>query len=167
MFPEPTELVDSPNANHAPSQLEEVEIIEEGTDDQVTDEGQASNDTDNLVEVDPHWNDNHVSVTAESLTSSSQEDAPKKSYASIVSSQTKKGTTIVYVPADTAKVVPAKTEKQPLNPTAEATGSESSAPITSDNAPESKDAQDEGILFSLGFAYLCERTSTTNLDIYD
>ncbi|KAL8475827.1 hypothetical protein ACS0TY_028476 [Phlomoides rotata] len=139
--PEPAQVVDSPVANHAPSEVEEVEIVEEGTDGQVIDEGQASNDEDNQVESEPHLNENHVSTVAESA-SSPQEDTPKKSYASIVSSQTKKGPTKIYVPANTAKVVP-KFVKQPLSSSAEVLGSESSAPAAPDNAPDRKDAQDE------------------------
>lgn len=140
-------MVDSPPANHGPSEVEEVEIVDEETDGQVIDEGQASNDADSLVESDPHINENHVSAVAESA-SSPQEDTPKKSYASIVSSQTKKGPTKIYVPANTAKVVP-KTEKQPIKSSAEVPGSESSAPTEPDNAPDSKDPQDEGILAAI------------------
>ncbi|KAL8471559.1 hypothetical protein ACS0TY_028987 [Phlomoides rotata] len=124
--PEPVQVVDFPIANHAPFEEEEVEIVEEGTDGQVIDEGQASNDADNQVESEPHLNENHVSTVAESA-SSPQEGTPKKSYASIVGSQTKKGSTKIYVPANTAKVP----------------DSESSAPAAPDNAPDRKDAQDE------------------------
>ncbi|KAL8554319.1 hypothetical protein ACS0TY_002488 [Phlomoides rotata] len=139
--PEPVQVVDFPVANHAPSEEEKVEIVEEGTDGQVIDEGQTSNDADNQVESEPHLNENHVSTVAESA-SSPQEDTPKKSYASIVGSHTKKGLTKIYVPANTAKVVP-KFVKQPLSSSTEVPDSESSALAAPDNAPDRKDAQDE------------------------
>ncbi|PIN14536.1 Alternative splicing factor SRp20/9G8 (RRM superfamily) [Handroanthus impetiginosus] len=140
---EPAQAIDSPDVNHVTSQVEEVENIEEKINDQVTDERQPSNDTDILVEGESHLIDNHEATVAESLASSSQEDAPKKSYASIVSSQTKKGPTKVYVPANTAKGAPAKTEEQPLNPDAEVGVFDATPPGEPDNAPESKDAQEE------------------------
>lgn len=156
LFPEPAKVVDSPSTNHASSIVHEVEIIEEVVDDEVINEGhegQAVHDTDKMAEADPHVNENHVSVASESLPCSPQENAPKKSYASIVSSQTKKGPMKVYVPTNTAKVVLAKIEKQPVN-TAEHPAPESSSPIAPDNASESKDAQEEGILFKLVFSEL-------------
>ncbi|XP_057769718.1 nuclear transport factor 2-like isoform X2 [Salvia miltiorrhiza] len=140
--PGPAKVVDSPSTNHASSIVNEVEIIEGIVDDEVINEGQAVNDTDKLAEADPQVNENDVSVAVESLPCSPQEDGPKKSYASIVSSQTKKGPIKVYVPTNTAKVVSAKTEKQPVN-TAEHPAPESSSPIAPDNASESRDTQDE------------------------
>ncbi|KAL8541229.1 hypothetical protein ACS0TY_002471 [Phlomoides rotata] len=145
--PEPVQVVDFPVANHAPSEEEKVEIVDEGTDGQVIDEGQASNDADNQVESEPHLNENHVSTVAESA-SSPQEDTPKKSYASIVDSHTKKGPTKIYVPANTAKVVP-KFVKQPLSSSTEVPDSESSALAAPDNALDRKDAQDEGTLAAI------------------
>lgn len=141
-------MAHSPSTNHASSQVHEVETIEGVIDDQVVDEGQAINDSDKLGEADPYLNENHVSITEESLpTSSQEEDAPKKSYASILSSLTKKNPTKVYVPTNTVKVSPAKIVKQPVND-AEPPTPESSSPIVLDIAPEIKDTQDEGILFS-------------------
>ncbi|KAJ8546233.1 hypothetical protein K7X08_018816 [Anisodus acutangulus] len=65
-----------------------------------------------VVGAESHINENHASVNAQPATSVAQEDAPKKSYASIVSSQTKKGPTKIYVPAS-SRMAPAKAEKQP------------------------------------------------------
>lgn len=146
LVPEPVQVVDSSYANHATSQVEEIEIIEDKIGDKGTDEREVSDDTDFLLEAESLSNENHVSVVAEAVTSSSQDDAPKKSYASILSSLTKKGPTKVYLPANTAKV-PAKTEKQPLNQDAEASVPEPSVPVAPNNAPESKDAPDEGTFF--------------------
>ncbi|EYU44203.1 hypothetical protein MIMGU_mgv1a010963mg [Erythranthe guttata] len=135
--PEPLRVVDSPIVNHATPQLEEVEVIEEKIDEQGTDEIEVSDDKDVLVEAESHSNENH-------------DDTPKKSYASILSSLTKKSPTKVYVPAKTAKV-PVKTEKQQRQPAAEESVIESSVPVAPNNAPESKDAQDEGIFPAVSF----------------
>ncbi|KAL0343796.1 UNVERIFIED_CONTAM: Nuclear transport factor 2 [Sesamum angustifolium] len=141
--PEPAQVVDPPHANDATSTAEEVETNEKKTGDQVIDERQASSDRDILVEAESHLNENHESAVAESDPSASQEDVPKKSYASIVSSQAKKGPTKVYVPASPAKGTSAKTESQPVNPSTETSDSEAAAPVPPDNAQESEDAEDE------------------------
>ncbi|KAK4490747.1 hypothetical protein RD792_001452 [Penstemon davidsonii] len=141
--PEPAQVVDPLNATLP---MEDVETIEDKANDQVIDETQVSDDRDIVVEAEPHLNENHLSNIAESVPSSSLEDTPKKSYASIVSSQTKKGPTRIYVPANTAKVpkgASAKTEKPSVNSAGKASGSEASALAAPVNAPESKDAQEE------------------------
>ncbi|XP_028090404.1 putative G3BP-like protein isoform X4 [Camellia sinensis] len=84
----------------------------------------------------------------ESASSTAQEDTPKKSYASIVSSQTKKGgsgTIKVYVPANTSRVAHTKTVKQTLGSVAHAPMPEASSPSASGsvNALESGNAQEE------------------------
>lgn len=135
------------------------EVINEVVvDDEVVNggyDGNAVNDTDEMAEADPRVNENRVLEAAESLPCSPQEDAPKKSYASIVSSQTKKGPIKVYVPTNTSKVVLPKIEKQPVN-TAEHPSPESSSPAAPTNALESRDTQDEGTLFYLVFFILDE-----------
>ncbi|GFP79765.1 ras GTPase-activating protein-binding protein 1 [Phtheirospermum japonicum] len=140
--PEPAQVGDSPNVDQVISQVDEIEKIEEKTGDQVIEERQADDHMDILVESESHL-ENHESVVADSVTSSSQEDAPKKSYASIVSLQTKKGPIKVYVPTNTAKPAQAKTEKQALKPAADGSRPESSTRVAPDDAPESKDVQDE------------------------
>ncbi|GER45299.1 nuclear transport factor 2 family protein [Striga asiatica] len=142
--PEPTQVADSPKANHATSQVEEADIIEEKISDEVIEERQVGdNHTDVLIEADSHINENHVIEVADAVTSSSQEDTPKKSYASIVSSATKKGPTKIYVPTNTAKLAQAKAEKQPLNPAAGESLPESTSHVVPDDVQESKDVQDE------------------------
>ncbi|KAL0461574.1 UNVERIFIED_CONTAM: Nuclear transport factor 2 [Sesamum latifolium] len=113
--PEPAQVVDPPKPDHATSDVQEFETIEEKDNNQVIDERPASQDRDIVVEAGSHLNENHESVAAESASSASQEDAPKKSYASI----------------------------QSVNPAAEASGSEASAHRAPVVAPESNDAQDE------------------------
>lgn len=141
---EPPQVVEPPNVDHEPPHTDEIEAVEEKLDDQVPDEIPASDDREIVVEAEPTINENHISTVVESVTSSSPEEAPKKSYASIVSSQTKKGPTKIYVPANTAKVTPAKIEKPSVNSAKETSASEASVPSEPINAPESKDLPDEG-----------------------
>ncbi|KAK6152626.1 hypothetical protein DH2020_012265 [Rehmannia glutinosa] len=141
--PEPAQVVDPPKPDHATSHFEETETIEDKDNYQVIDERPASHDRDIVVEAESHLNENHASVVEDSVTSASQEDAPKMSYASIVSSQTKKGPVKVYVPTGTARPASAKTEKQSVNPAAEVSGSEAPELLAPVNAPEINDAQDE------------------------
>ncbi|CAA0820294.1 Nuclear transport factor 2 (NTF2) family protein with RNA binding (RRM-RBD-RNP motifs) domain [Striga hermonthica] len=142
--PEPIQVADSPKANHETSQVEEADIIEEKISDEVIEDRQlGDNHTDVLIEADSHINENHVTEVADAVTSSSQEDTPKKSYASIVSSATKKGPTKIYVPTNTAKLAQAKAEKQPLNPAAGESLPELTSHVVPDDVPESKDVQDE------------------------
>ncbi|KAL3624068.1 hypothetical protein CASFOL_032884 [Castilleja foliolosa] len=136
--PEPAQVVVSPNLDQIISQVDEVEKSEEKTVDQVIEERQADNHMDILVESESH-HENHESVVEDSVTSPSEEDAPKKSYASIVTLQKKKGPIKVYVPTNAAKPAQAKTDKQALKPAAEGSRPESSTHV----APESKDIQGE------------------------
>ncbi|KAL2499866.1 Nuclear transport factor 2 (NTF2) family protein with RNA binding (RRM-RBD-RNP motif) domain [Abeliophyllum distichum] len=141
--PEPAQVLDPPSLNQATLHTEDVEIVEEKADDQVNDEMQVTNDVDIPVVGESQLDENHITTVEESATSSSQEDAPKKSYASILSSQSKKGPTKVYVPANTLRLAPTLTEKQSINSAAPASGPESSSPIASVNEPESHDTEDE------------------------
>ncbi|KAL2523026.1 Nuclear transport factor 2 (NTF2) family protein with RNA binding (RRM-RBD-RNP motif) domain [Forsythia ovata] len=141
--PEPAQVLDPPSLNLATSHTEDVENVEEKADDQVNDEMQVSNDVDIPVVGESHLDENHMTTVEESATSSSQEDAPKKSYASILSSQSKKGPTEVYVPANTLRVAPTLTEKQSINSAAPASGPESSSSTEPVNEPESHDTEDE------------------------
>ncbi|KAG6398393.1 hypothetical protein SASPL_139852 [Salvia splendens] len=168
---EPAEAVEPPRTNLASSVMPQVEInegvvdgevinegavdgevINEGVvdgevinevvvDDEVVNGGYDGNAINDTEMADPRVNENHVLEAAESLPCSPQEDAPKKSYASIVSSQTKKGPIKVYVPTNTSKVVLPKIETQPVN-TSEHPAPESPSPIAPTNASESRDTQD-------------------------
>lgn len=147
LCPEPAEVVDPPKPDNAMPHIEGnqgIDTIEERENDQVIDERPANHPRDIVVEAESHLHENHTAE--ESVASASQEDAPKKSYASIVSSQTKKGPTKVYVPSRTAKIASAKMEKKSINTAAESSGAESSQHHKPVNAPESDGAQDEGII---------------------
>ncbi|XP_075498713.1 nuclear transport factor 2-like [Primulina tabacum] len=139
--PEPVQVVDTPTSNNTASHEEEIGTVEEKTIGQEVDEKQISHDRDIVVEAKSHPDENHVSANAESDASAFEDDVPKKSYASIVSSQTKKGPTKVYVPANTARFI--KPEKQTVIPAAESLGPEASAPSAPIDTPEGKDDQDE------------------------
>lgn len=150
LFAEPCEEVYPLKPEHANSDPEEIGNIAEKDTDEVNDERPAIDNRDIVVEAESHLNENHASVAEESVTSPYQEDVPKKSYASILSSQTKKGPSKVYVPASSARVGPAKTEKQTADPATEALVSEASAPPRAPvNAPKSDDAPDEGQYFRI------------------
>ncbi|KAG8366960.1 hypothetical protein BUALT_Bualt16G0022600 [Buddleja alternifolia] len=141
-YPEPAQVADLPNTDHATFLEEEVEINDAKANDQATDERQDSHDRDIVIEAESHLDENHV--VAEPVTPASQEeDAPKKSYASIVSSQTKKGLTKVYVPANNTRVASPKTEKPSVDHAAEASGSVTSAVSEIVNPPESIVSEDE------------------------
>ncbi|XP_075480914.1 nuclear transport factor 2-like isoform X1 [Primulina tabacum] len=139
--PEPVQVVDLPTSNNTASHEKEIETVEEKPIVQEVDEKQTSHDRDIVIEAKSHPDENHISANAESDASAIEDDAPKKSYASIVSSQTKKGLTKVYVPANTARSV--KPEKQTVIPVTEPLDSEASAPSAPVDTPESKDDQDE------------------------
>ncbi|KAH6829689.1 hypothetical protein C2S53_016243 [Perilla frutescens var. hirtella] len=141
--PEPALVIDPPKLDNVTSHAEGTKPTEEKENDQVTIERPANHSRDIVVEAESRSTENHTSVADESITSASQEDAPKKSYASIVSSQTNKGHAKVYVPTTPARVASTKTEKQSFNPVAEASVSEASENRATVNAPESVDAQDE------------------------
>uniref|UniRef100_A0A5B7CAF6 Putative ras GTPase-activating protein-binding protein 2 n=1 Tax=Davidia involucrata TaxID=16924 RepID=A0A5B7CAF6_DAVIN len=147
--PEPPCVLDHPVLDPATSLVEEVQNVDEKAHDTLDNEKQLIiNEKEVVVESESRSNENHISVVTEPASSTAQEDAPKKSYASIVSSQTKKGSsgpTKVYVPANTSRVAPIKIDKQSLSSVAQTPGPEAwttTAP-SSINAPESGNAQDE------------------------
>ncbi|KAK3032567.1 hypothetical protein RJ639_036806 [Escallonia herrerae] len=141
--PEPSYVPDPPVTDPATSHIEENKKIDETTHEPLDDDSQLASEKVTM-DREPHSDENRVSAVTEPASPSAQEGTPKKSYASIVSSQTKKGNAgsiKIYVPANTSKVAPTKTEKQSQAPAPEA--SVTSAPSVID-APESSNFQDEG-----------------------
>ncbi|XP_059293860.1 nuclear transport factor 2-like [Lycium ferocissimum] len=137
--PEPVHLLDPPNHRQPSSHGEEIPIVEEVVHGSLEDERLVGDERETVVGAESHVNEKHTSENAEPATSVDQEDAPRKSYASIVSSQTKKGPTKIYVPANSRM---ASAKKQPVNSVAQAPAPESSVPTASSgNLPESKSAQ--------------------------
>ncbi|KAL1563168.1 nuclear transport factor 2-like isoform X1 [Salvia divinorum] len=137
--PEPAQVVDPPkeeNITHA----EGTKTVKVKDNDLVIDERVTSHPRDIVVEAESCSNENHA-LAEEPITSASQEAAPKKSYASIVSSKTK-GSAKVYVPT-TARVASTNTEQQSVIPAAEASVSEASENRATVNAPEIDGTRDE------------------------
>ncbi|PHU25428.1 hypothetical protein BC332_03760 [Capsicum chinense] len=124
--PEPNHVVDPSNFNQAGSYAEEAQHVEEKANDSLEDGRQVVDEREIVVEAESHFNEDQNPVNTESANSVAQEDAPKKSYASIVSSQTKKGPTKIYVPTNTFRMAPPKTVKQPVAAVAQTAASEAS-----------------------------------------
>lgn len=145
---EPAQVVDPPNLDQAGSYAEEVKNVEEEVHDSLEDGRQVGDEREIVVEAESHFNENQNHANTESENSVAQEDAPKKSYASIVSSQTKKGPTKIYVPTNTSRMAPAKAVKQPVAAVAQTPAIEASNPTAPNgtNVPETNDTEDEGII---------------------
>ncbi|XP_004232159.1 nuclear transport factor 2-like isoform X1 [Solanum lycopersicum] len=132
--PEPVHVLQPSNHRQPSSHAEDIKIVEEVVHGSLENEKVVGDEREIMVGAESH-------INAEPATSVSREDAPKKSYASIVSSQTKKGPAKIYVPSN-SRMAPAKTEKQPVKSVAQAPVPESSIHTASGgNASESKDAQ--------------------------
>ncbi|KAJ7956481.1 ras GTPase-activating protein-binding protein 2 [Quillaja saponaria] len=137
-----------PEVIHAPDQLAvESEISVEGEDlnhgDEVIDplenEEEGSVIKEEVVEPTSHLSQNEI-ITGDSAPAI-QDDAPKKSYASIVM----KGITAsgpVYVPTHSTRVAATKTNQKLAGPAKLTSASEVQAP-SSDNAPESSNVHEE------------------------
>lgn len=97
-----------------------------------------------VVESAADSSQNEDQLVSETATSGVQEDAPKKSYASIV--KVMKGDwrpTAVYVPANRVKATSRNIEKQQVESEAPARGPEASAP-NNNYAPATRDSHEEG-----------------------
>ncbi|CAK9186003.1 unnamed protein product [Ilex paraguariensis] len=145
--PEPARVLDPPMLDQATLHVE-VLNVEENAHDPLDNERHLANEREVVVDPELHMALDHISALTESAASTAQEDSPKKSYASIVSSQTKKrvsGPTKVYIPSNNTRVDPSKMEKQPVSLAAQTPAPEASASSapSSVNAHESWSAQDE------------------------
>lgn len=85
MFSEPSPVLDPSAPDPATSVVEEDKIVAEKPDDLLEHEKQLVYDREVVVESQLHSNGNDVSIVIESPSSGAQDNAPKKSYASIVS----------------------------------------------------------------------------------
>nr|XP_019067549.2 uncharacterized protein LOC101257417 [Solanum lycopersicum] len=148
---EPTHVVDPPNLDQASSPTEEVQYVEEKANDSSVDGRQVVDEREIVVENGSYFNKDQHPTNKESANSVAQEDAPKKPYASIVISQTKKGPTKIYVPTNTSRVAPLKAVKQPVAAVAQNVAPEASNPTTTSgiDVPESNDAEDEAEGYSI------------------
>ncbi|XP_010317134.2 nuclear transport factor 2-like isoform X3 [Solanum lycopersicum] len=138
-------LTPDPDLDQAGSPAEEVQHVEEKANDSSVDGRQVADEREIVVETGSYFNEDQHPTNTESVNSVAQEYAPKKSYASIVSSQTKKGPTKIYVPTNTSRVAPPKAVKQPVAVVAQNAAPESSNPTTTSgiDVPEANDAEDE------------------------
>ncbi|KAJ4961751.1 hypothetical protein NE237_021661 [Protea cynaroides] len=140
---EPAHVPDRPALDPATSLMEEnLDNGEEVCDPSDNDDGSVIEE-EVPVEIHTDLSQNETCPVAESASSTVQEDAPKKSYASIV--KVVKGTapTAVYVPTNTVRAAaPANTEQQSHGSTAPVSAPEASVP-SSDNAPESSSTQED------------------------
>ncbi|CAN4090637.1 unnamed protein product [Withania somnifera] len=143
--PEPTHVVDPPNLDQDGLYAEEVQHVDEKAYDSLKDRRQVGDEREIVVEAESHFNEDQNPASSESANSVEQEDAPKKSYASIVSSQTKKGPTKIYVPTNTSRMAPPKAVKQPVAALAQTAAPEASNPTAPSgfNVAETNDTEDE------------------------
>lgn len=87
MFAEPTHVPDPPAPDPATAHVNADKNVVEKTYDASEHERELVNEKETLAEHPSHSNWNDVSVEIESASTTALEDAPKKSYASIVSLQ--------------------------------------------------------------------------------
>ncbi|XP_038695064.1 nuclear transport factor 2-like [Tripterygium wilfordii] len=138
---DPASVPDPPAPDPATSILDEDRNIAEEAYDPSEHEIQVATEDEAGVDFQPDSNGNYAAAVVE--TPSAQEDAPKKSYASIVKvAKGGLGTTKIYVPTNTAKVAPKKAKNLSVVPVVPAPEGEPYAPINSDN-PESSNAHEE------------------------
>ncbi|XP_057492366.1 nuclear transport factor 2-like isoform X2 [Actinidia eriantha] len=143
--PEPDHVSNPPSTTT--TLMEEVQKVNEEAYDPFDNEKRVVREKEATLDCEPQPNENHIAAVTESTSSTAQEDTPKKSYASILSSQTKKGgsrPTKVYVPANTSRLAPKKNEKRrPLGLVASDPAPEASASSASGSAFESGNAHEE------------------------
>lgn len=148
--PEPAQVVDLPIVDTSTSHIK-VENVENIAHDELSNERELVSEKEEVAASDPQTIRNHVSEVTESATPIGESDAPKKSYASILSSQAKKGvvgTTKVYVPTNTAKIPPKKVENKAVAPVAN-TGTLAPGASASASAVESGKIQEVAVGYSI------------------
>ncbi|WJX80775.1 hypothetical protein P8452_63729 [Trifolium repens] len=139
--PEPIHISDPSPPDPANSHLKDRQIVAENAYEPSNHhETQIVAENENIVEPDIQSNENDDSQAAE--ITSSQEDAPKKSYASIVKvPKGKLASAKVYVPTNTVKKVANRTESQVVESVVSAAVPE--AAQDSIGNPESNDSIEE------------------------
>ncbi|XP_060192254.1 nuclear transport factor 2-like isoform X2 [Lycium barbarum] len=124
---------------------EEAQHVEEKANEPLEDGRQVGDEREIVVEAESYFNEDQNPANTESANSVAQENAPKMSYASIVSSQTKKGPIKIYVPTNTSRTAPPKAVKQPVAAVAQTPAPEASNPTgpSGTNVPETNHTEDE------------------------
>lgn len=145
---EPPHVPDPPAPEPSTSIVEEVISVAEKAYEPSDRELQLGNEKEANGELQLHSNGSEAPVVVESVSSSAQEDAPKKSYASIVKvPKGSSGPTKVYVATNTAKVAPKKVENQTVA-SASPAPPQTSAPRTID-VPENDSNHEEAEGYSI------------------
>ncbi|KAG8482525.1 hypothetical protein CXB51_024081 [Gossypium anomalum] len=140
--PEPTQVSEPSAPDPAAALVEENQNVAEKVYEPSDQEKQLVDEDEAVVKPQSNSNGDDITVVVEPASSSAQEDSAKKSYASIVKvPKGSPGPTRVYLPSNTTKVTPKKTEKQPPISAAPATP-EASAPSSAD-APENDNIPEE------------------------
>ncbi|XVF02179.1 hypothetical protein REPUB_Repub04eG0153500 [Reevesia pubescens] len=140
--PEPAQVLNPSAPDPAVTLVEENQNVAEQVFEPSDQEKQLVNEKEAVLESHSHSNGDDIPIVVESASFSTQEDTPKKSYASIV--KVPKGgsrPTRVYVPTNTTRVTPKKPENQSLVSAAPATP-EAFAPSSID-VPENNDFPEE------------------------
>ncbi|KAF5457644.1 hypothetical protein F2P56_021732 [Juglans regia] len=140
---EPTHISDPPAIVLETSTVEVDQNVAEKSYDPSEQERHLAIGKETVMPSHSNSNGNDLSTAVESSSSSGQDDAPRKSYASIVKvTKGSSGPTKIYVPTNTLKVAPKKTENQSLGSVVPSSVPEPSAP-SSVGTPESSNTQDE------------------------
>ncbi|KAJ1435331.1 RNA-binding domain superfamily [Sesbania bispinosa] len=139
---EPSHAADPSAPDPANSHVNEGQIVAENVYEP-SNHHETQIHTENEDTVEPHFQSNgNDDSQATELASSAQDDAPKQSYASIVKVQKGSlGSAKVYVPTNTVKTGPNKTESQVVEPVESAVVPEA-VPESVGN-PESSDTHEE------------------------
>ncbi|XP_015879817.3 nuclear transport factor 2 isoform X1 [Ziziphus jujuba] len=141
--PEPNHVPDPAALDPATAHEDADQIVVEKAYDASEYESELVNEKKPVAEIPSHsqWND--VTVDIESSSAAALEDAPKKSYASIVKvPKGSLGPTQVYVPTNFLNVSSKKVENQPAESAAPASVPEASAP-SSTGTPDSSNTNEE------------------------
>lgn len=161
--PEQTQAPDPPAPDLETTQVEEDQNVIEKAYDTSGQERQSANEKESDTELPSYSNGNDVPVALESA--STEEDAPKKSYASIVKvAKGSPGPNKVYVPTTTVKVAPKKTENSSPESAASASVPEASAP-TSTSTLESSDTNEEAEGYSIYIRNLPSSVTADQLEV--
>ncbi|KAM3751241.1 hypothetical protein ACB098_04G093600 [Castanea mollissima] len=161
--PEPDHAPEPPSLDPATS-LEEEDLNDVAEVCDPSDNEEGSVVEDEIIEPPSHSFPDEIPMVADStgvdVAPAAEEDAPKKSYASIL--KVMKGTTpnSVHVPARNVRVAPTNTSQWSAKP---APAPEASAP-NSDNAPESSNVREEAEGHSIYIRNLPYNASETQLE---
>ncbi|KAK7295463.1 hypothetical protein RJT34_18372 [Clitoria ternatea] len=162
--PEPSHIADSSAPDPSNSDVNEDQIVAENAHEP-SNHHERQIIVENEDDMESHFQSNgNEDSQATELASSAQEDAPKQSYASIVKVQKGNvGPVKVYVPTNTVKSGPNKTESQVVEPVESAALPEST-PDTVNN-PESSNTHEEVEGYSIYIRNLPLNVTVAQLEV--